>query len=428
VAPALLLIPVILFWRPYFFYMIDDWTALINMVQYPFREYLVQADGEQWFPFFYLVFYPLVKIAGERYYLLVLVNCLGTGVISFLLYLFMKRHLPPGVSLILSLGYSVAAVHHAVAWNAFYLCYLLSLGFFLGALLLTGSYLKRPSGALLAGIGLCALLSILSHNYTLTGLLALPLYVLLVGEKPGRLFWGVLWAVAGAYLIFAWGYLSFPGLQAATSHNRQVFAGLPGPGYFAHILVGAFVAPFSYLFWGHNHFPFWAYGAGVLLFLACLAVIRRWGDSRERRWGLWLLLLNALPFVLVSLTRYSKAIDQAYVARYGVFTVIGALLLTGTAWNILSARFSWSMRREGLAAFCLLGLMFAGQMAGLHKWREKYREISRESETCYRELSRDPPGIISPESFRKFCPGAYSSLTASQVQAIHRFLSGLGGK
>ncbi len=63
----LLAVPVIIFWRPIFFYMMDDWTALIQMVQYPFGQYLVTPDGEQWFPFFHLIYYGLVKIAGLHY-------------------------------------------------------------------------------------------------------------------------------------------------------------------------------------------------------------------------------------------------------------------------------------------------------------------------------------------------------------------------
>ena len=153
------------------------------MAERPFGQYLVTPDGEQWFPVFHLLYYGLVKIAGERYSLLVLINCLGTGVNAFLIYTFFRRHWEPGLALTLSLLYVMAAAHHATAWNAFYFGYLLSLGFLLGALLLTDRYLRAPSGGKLWGIGVCAALSILSHNYPLLGLLALPLYVLLMGER-----------------------------------------------------------------------------------------------------------------------------------------------------------------------------------------------------------------------------------------------------
>ena len=160
------------------------------MAERPFGQYLVTPDGEQWFPFFHLLYYGLVKIAGEKYSILVLINCLGTGVNAFLLYNFCRRHWEPGLALTLSLLYAMSAAHHAIAWNAFYFGYLLSLGFFLGALLITDRYLHAPSGGKLWGIGVCAALSILSHNYPLLGLLALPLYILIIGER-------VSWAPSG---------------------------------------------------------------------------------------------------------------------------------------------------------------------------------------------------------------------------------------
>ena len=66
--------PVIIFWRPVFFYILDDWTALIQMAELPFSQYLLIPDGEQWFPFFHLLYYGLIKMAGEQYSLLVLIN------------------------------------------------------------------------------------------------------------------------------------------------------------------------------------------------------------------------------------------------------------------------------------------------------------------------------------------------------------------
>src|SRR4030043_321642 len=339
VALLLLAVPVLIFWRPIFFYILDDWTALIQMAELPFGQYLVRPDGEQWFPFFHLIFYGLVKTAGEKYYLLALVNCLGTGANAFLLYLFFRRHWSWGLALTLSLLYAGAAVHHAIAWNGFYVGYLLSLGFFLGALLLTDSYLKTSGGARLWGIGLCAGLSVLSHNYPLTGLAALPLYALIMGEGEGRgKFWPLAFVVGAVYLIFAVGYYKYAGVSAATSHNLRVFSGLPGLAYLTHLLYGAFLSPFFYLFWGHYYFPGGAYVAGVSLMALSLAVVWGWGGPPDKRLVLWALLANVLPFVLVSLTRYQRSVNQAFVARYGIFTLIGALILLGTAWRLLSDR------------------------------------------------------------------------------------------
>ena len=424
---VLLALPVIIFWRPVFFYILDDWTALIQMAERPFGQYLVTPDGEQWFPFFHLVYYGLVKIAGEHYSLLVLINCLGTGVNAFLLYNFFRRHWEPGLALTLSLLYAVAAVHHATAWNAFYFGYLMSLGFFLGALLLTDGYLHAPSGGKLWGIGVCAALSILSHNYPLLGLLALPLYVLLVGE---RVSWRAFGAVAGViglvYVLFAVGYFRFAGLPAAASRNFQIFSGLPGPAYLLHLLCGALVSPFLYLFWGHYHFPIPAYIAGVTLLAVSVAAIWHWGARTDQRLALWALLANLLPFFLVSLTRYQRSVSQAFVARYDIFTLMGALLLVGIAWRLLAARLP-SRRWATVLAGVILAVMVCGQFFSLPLWTAKYLEMSRLARKCYVVLNHGTPGSqsIPAEEYRKFCPDAYPSITPGQARAIRRLLGGV---
>ncbi|MCL4502546.1 MAG: hypothetical protein M1438_11965 [Deltaproteobacteria bacterium] len=421
---ALLLValPVIVFWRSNFFYIIDDWTTLLHMVQYPFGKYLVTPDGEQWFPFFSLVYYGLVRLAGEHYSRLVLVNCLGTGANAFLVYLFFRRHLPAGLALTLAAVYAVAAVHHAIAWNAFYVGYLLSLSFFLGALLLTDAYLQNGGGSLLFGVGLCALLSLLSHNYPLVGLLALPLYAFLVWGDFGRKFWALTGTVAVVYLLFAAGYLTFAGLHAAASHNSRVLAALPGPGYLVHLLYGAWLAPFFYLFWGYYHFPVWAYVAGIALLTASLAVIWTWGRSPARRLALWALLVNGLPFLLISLTRYQRSVNQAFVARYGIFTLIGALLLLGLAWRGLSERLPPRDWRR-LLPVGLLALILAGQFLALPHWTGKYREMTLAAKACYYVLSQESATARLPqEDYLKFCPGAYPVITPSQALAVRRFL------
>ena len=419
-------LPVIIFWRPIFFYILDDWTALIQMAQLPFRQYLVMPDGEQWFPFFHLVYYGLVKVAGERYEWLVLVNCLGTGVNAFLLYLFLQRHWSWGLSLTLSLFYAGAALHHAIAWNGFYVGYLLSLGFFLGALLLTDSYLREPALLKLVGVGLCAMLSLLSHNYPLSGLVALPLYALLLGEGDrGRRFWSLAFTVAAVYLVFAAGYFFCAGAAAATSHNTRVFSGLPGSAYFLHLFFGSVLSPFLYLFWGRYHFPVAAYVAGISLLGASLVTVWRWGGYRERRLVLWAFLANALPFLLISLTRYQRSVDQAFVARYGIFTLIGALLLVGTAWRLVAERLHPRLGIQ-LLALGLLSVMVYGQIFSLPRWHEKYLEMSRAAKSCYQKLSQeaDPGGMIPAEEYRKFCPTAHPTLTRDQAAAIRRFLNG----
>ena len=425
-----LALPTLVFFRPVFFYILDDWTALIRMAELPFGQYLVTPDGEQWFPFFQVLFFGLVRFAGERYAWLVLINCLGTGVNAFLVYSFFRRQWPSGLAFTLSLLYAVAAVHHAIAWNAFYVGYLLSLGLFLGALLLTDRYARAPSPGKLWGIGLCAFLSILSHNYPLVGLLALPLYVFVVAPPPisGRAFWNLAGVIILVYALFAAGYLWFAGLPAAASHNVRIFAGIPGPAYALHLLCGAVVSPFLYLFWGHYHFPLPAYIAGITLLLATLAVIWHWGTGPDKRLALWALMVNLLPFFLISLTRYQRSVAQAFVARYGVFTLIGALLLLGIAWRVLAARVALKPWGKALAGV-LLGVMVCGQLLSLPRWNAEFVEMSRLSRKCYVELNRESGAapVLTAEEFRKFCPGAYPMISPEQAQAVRRFLNRLQG-
>jgi hypothetical protein len=55
---------------------------------------------------------------------------------------------------------------------------------------------------------------------------------------------------------------------------------------------------------------------GNILLGSCILVIWGMGTPLERRLGLWALLLNALPFLMVSLGRYTFAYDYAFTARY----------------------------------------------------------------------------------------------------------------
>ena len=217
-----------------------------------------------------------------------------------------------------------------------------------------------------------------------------------------------------------------PGLTAAASRNFQVFSGLPGPAYLLHLLCGALVSPFLYLFWGHYHFPIPAYIAGVALLTASLAAIWHWGERADQRLALWALLANVLPFFLVSLTRYQRSVSQAFVARYDIFTLIGALLLVGIAWRLLAARLP-SRRSAKALAGVILAVMVCGQLFSLPLWTAKYREMSRLARKCYVVLNHGTPAAqsITPEEYRKFCPDAHPTITPGQARAIRRLLGGV---
>ena len=418
-------VTVLLFWRSGFFFIQDDWTALAQMAENPLLRFLVLPDGEQWFPLCHLAFYGLIRTFGDRYSFLVLANCIGTGLNAFLFHLLARRHLGFAKALALSVVYSAAAAHHAIAWNSFYICYVLSLGFLLGALLLTHAYARFPSAARLAGIGCCALCSVLSHNYTLLALPVIPLYAILAmppgvggaGRRAPATMVGVV------YALFSVGYLSFAGSMAPASHNPEVFSSIPGPAYLVHWFSGSILSPFLYLFWGHFHFPVWDYVVGITLLVLVIWVILRWGDSAEKRLAVWACLFNSLPMLLVSLTRYMRPSGQAFVARYAVFTLLGALLLLGIAWTIVERK-TPSRRRFALPAAALAIAMIAGQALSLPRWLDAYTKMSRASLRFYQSLDaveRSDPGFLD-RPFNEFWMDVRIPLTGRQFLEIRRML------
>jgi hypothetical protein len=412
---TLLLVPVAFYWRHDLFFLWDDWTELDFISHNNFTTYLVMPNGEIFFPFFHLIFYAIVKIVGEYHGVFVLVNCLGTGVAAFLIYLFFRNHLSSNLALVLSLLYAGSAVHPAIAWNAFYLCYILCLIFFMAALLLTDSYIRSPSYRALWGIGIFAWLSIHSHNYTLLALLVLPLYVLFMGGtravKKALPLAGVL---ALLLLSFAWEYLTFAGIKSTTFFNQGVLSTVPDYTFFTFWICGAFLSPVYFLFGGHFQVPLLAVIVGNLLLGSCILVIWVMGTPLERRLGLWALLLNALPFLMVTLGRYMFAYDYAFTARYVFFTLVGAMLLMGITWTILSRRVP-AGNFSRLLAFGILAVMISGQIFTMPFWQKGYLDMSRKALNCYQAeegLINDGVLLVNPQH----------PLEASQVSAIRQFL------
>ncbi|OGP72009.1 MAG: hypothetical protein A2Y80_07130 [Deltaproteobacteria bacterium RBG_13_58_19] len=427
VALLLLITPVVVFWRPQMFFNGDDWIALWQISANSFGQYLITPDTEHWYPFFKLIFYSLLKVFGTHYSLLVLINCLLAGVNAFLLYLFCQRLFSPYLALTLALIYILSGAQTTGIWTAHNITLILCLGFFLGALLLTDSYLSSPRPAYLLGIGLCAGLSTLSNNSIILGLAALPLYALLTGGATGRSrFWPLAVLIGLVYLLFGWGYFTFAGLDAASSHNIRLFAGLPGPGYLLHWFYASFLSPFIYLFWGHYHFPVWAIILGILLLALCLALIWWRGETQDRWLAFWALILNSLPFFLTSLIRYQRSIDQAFVPRYTLYTLIGALILLGTAWRSFSRKQPQGLGYR-LIPLALLLVLLAGQILSLPKWEKMYAQMSQDSLNYYRSFPESaPPGQSSPDQAgQSFMQARHPGLTVQQKQAIRRFLSDL---
>jgi len=411
----LLLIPVAFYWRYDLFFLWDDWTELDFISHNNFTTYLIMPNGEIFFPFFHLIFYALVKFVGEYHGFFVLINCLGSGIAAFLIFLFLKNHLSSNIALFLSLLYAGSAVHSAIAWNAFYLCYIVCLIFFMAALVLTDSYSRSPSYRGLWGIGLCAWLSIHSHNYTLLALLVLPLDVLVAGGvKARRKALSLAGVLACLLLVFAGEYLTFAGLKSTTFFNQGVLSTLPDYTFFTFWICGAFLSPLYFLFGGHFQIPLLAVMAGGLLFGCCVLVIGIMGTPVERRLGLWAGLLNALPFLMVSLGRYTFTYDYAFTARYVFFTLVGAMVLVGVTWTILARRLPAGNFRRRLACG-IMAVMISGQIFTMACWQKGYLHMSRKALTSYQaaeSLVNNGVLLVNPQH----------PLAANQVGAIRQFL------
>ena len=432
IALLFLVLPVIWFWRPgAFFFIEDDWDILSQIVSKTFWHYLASPDGEVWMPLSRAVYYGLTRIFGEHYDKLLFINCLAAGVLAFLYYLFLRRLVRPLTALALGLFFAGAAAMTSLTQVAFYLNALMCYIFFLLALLLTQHYLENSSWASLAGISLCVWCSLISWNFTILAVWALPLYIGILGGKAARRqFLAVGAAVALPFLVFTLAYFTFAGFTAAATHNRGIVSGLPGPTYLVHWFVGACLSPFFYLFWGYYHFPVWAHVLGVTALVLSLGVIWFWGEPQEKRLGLWALILNGLPFFLVSLARYQRGVNQAFAPRYAVYSLMGALILWGTAWAIAKRRL-----RPGLVLrfvpLVVLAAMVAGQAFSMHHWEELYGGMSRASREFYqglevsgRPVSRTPGELVPP----KFWYPERIHLTWGQAVAIRRFLTAGTGR
>lgn len=423
IAFLLCALPVAIFWRPHLFFIADDWTALWLMSQHPLAHYLTLPDGEQWFPLFHLVFYSLIKVFGEHYSWMVLINCLGTGLNAFLLYLFYRRHFSDRISLVLSLIYALAAVHYATIWMAFYICYILSLTFFLSALLLTDRYLRSPSFPVLLGIGLCSGASVLSHNYSLLALLAIPLYPVLVrGRNRKRAFWALSSMVFMVLLGFTVGYLHFAGAKAAEFHNREILSRFPGLSYLYYWFLGSFSYPMRYTFSARYLAPARAFLFSLLLLGPMAAIIIFKGKPEEKGLALWALLLNALPMLLVALARHQMPLQQAGSERYGVLTLVGALFLVGIAWTILARTVTYRPAQHSLLALGVLTAIILSQLLPSPDVLIPYREWNRQSIKRYSALKAQGFRATPEEAQALFLPGDHPWLTWGQAIAIHRYL------
>ena len=256
--------------------------------------------------------------------------------------------------------------------------------------------------------------SIHSHNYTLPALLTLPLYVVLVGGAKARKKALVLAGIIILMLaVFTWEYLAFAGLKATTFFNRKFLLSLPDLSCLWYWFCGAFLSPWYFLFWGHRQFFTWAIIFGCLALGASVLVIWRLGTPEERRLGGWALLLNALPFSLVSLGRYTFSYKYAFSARYVFFTLVGIMLLAGISWTIIGRRISPGWRRT--LSYVCVGIIIVCQTLSIPSWQKIYLHLNQRSIACYQA-----PELIEKEG--KFLTNPYYPFGRAQLENIRRFL------
>jgi multidrug transporter EmrE-like cation transporter len=427
VAPLLLVLPVLIFWRSDLFYFADDWTRLLIMSHQNFWIYVVERDAEQWFPVFHLVFYAMIQGTKGQYGSLVLINCLGTGINALLLYLWCRPHLGPLWALVLGLAFAGTSVHTGTIWLAYNICYILCLGFFLAALLLTEGYVRTPSWSKLLGIVLCSILAIHSHSFVILGLLVIPLYALLLREpgSPARLLPLAL-TVALIYLLFALGYFLFLGLTSAQSQNPSIFSGLPGFSYLVFWCYGAFISPMVHLFF-IRHLQVWSFGASIVVWGLCLAIIFGAGDFREKRLSLFAIAFNVIPMALVALARHQMPLDFATTPRYAVFTTIGVLLILAITCRILARRLPASPWVQVGLPLGFLALLAGQQCWQIARDAPKYRLFSQQARNCFQELLAAPAEQFSQDEWAEqpFCPQIRTSMNRRQALSAARYLQAL---
>jgi len=428
-----LVIPIILFWRRDLFFIRDDWSLLYLMVDNNLWVYSRMADGEVLMPVTRFIYYILIHLFGVHYAWLILINCLLTGLNGFLLYLIFKSHFKPNLALALSLLYVVASVHSATAQMAFYICAILCLGFFLLSLFFTQIYVRRPSTMILLGIGLFAWLSVNSWNFSLLGIWTLPIYAALFwrgGAKRHLL--GLIAVIGLVFLSFTVEYFMFNGLAGAKSHNPQLFSQFLSLSYLGHWAVGSFLAPLDFLFGVEFRWKT-KIVIGLAIFLSTVGLIMRAGNRSEIKLCLWAILVNALPFSLVSLTRHHFHLGQAFSDRYGIFTIIGALFILGATWQIIADKLPGRLSTHVVLPLVILAAMIGVQVHTLPISTRLYLELSQEAKFRYNNLRDD--GVRAKLSgaaekdrlfFNQNQPlPVHPSLNNGHVVAIYEYLSGL---
>jgi hypothetical protein len=308
---------------------------------------------------------------------------------------------------------------------AYYINIIFCLGFLLGALLLTSRYLQDPSIFKLSAIGLLALLSMLSWNFTILAIWAIPLSAF-CGKKGNskRAFLSLTLVIAIAFGVFSLGYFHYAGIRSMGAHNPNILTSFLTIRYLEHWFLGSFVSPFCYVLWGRGLNVIESLLCSLSLLIPILIIIGVWGTDQEKRLGLWCFLVNALPFLLVSLARFQFPLFQALSHRYGVLTLLWGLLLIGKAWEILARHLPARPWFQVLLPLAILLVMICGQVSPTPRIREIYLGLAKRARVCYQSLPNKADNFSLQEANQPFCPELPPWINKKQGVIIKQFLTG----
>lgn len=419
--------PLLLFWRRDGFFIQDDWRAMILAAQTGPATFVLAPEGEQWFPFFHAVFYGLLRVLGTHYAAYTMISALLVGASGVLLWTILRRHFAETVPWILALTYVSAPVHFATVPIAFYICYHLSLIFFLAALMWMFRFLETGDRAPLLLSVLCMALSVTSHNFTWAALPACAASAGLLSPGPG---WRRIVAAGLAtgliMVLYLCVYCLAAGADAATSLNPGLLTEFPLLRVLRHMLGGAIAAPAFYLAW-HQRLPITPMLAvGLVLFAVPAAVVLGWGDGKERRILCWAVAMNLLFLLPVAFSRWHFGWGQSTAPRYGVFTLVGSLFVCGAAWSAAARRWSVARRVVPALAIAVLGAQACLRWMSPPEYFEKYRAEGRAAREFCRVV-RVPAAAWPAEpvqASRAFLlpDSDLPVLTWSEYSAVRRFL------
>jgi len=239
----------------------------------------------------------------------------------------------------------------------------------------------------LMGIGLFAWLSLNSWNFSLLGIWTLPIYAALFwGGGTKRHFLRLIAVIGLIFIGFTAEYLS--SLADPICHNPKVYSQLFSLSYFTHWAVGSFLAPLVFLF-NIEYSRIAKVVIGLVIFISTVGLIMWFGNRSEKKLCLWGLVINALPFLLVSLARHHLNFGQAFSDRYGIFTIIGALFIIGTAWQIIADKLPTRRSTQVVLPLIILAAMTWAQVHTLSGVSKLYLDLSHEANFRYNNLRND---------------------------------------